>query len=222
MMRLTEQEKLRQYLFLEKIRHRHDALFFNELRRFFHEELILILALPEFGRENIYKLLEARRQRLQFLLTPLYGNCVSEFYSYNLGQKSIVDAYKISQDVISHRTRRIMESLKSDIKQAFQYGQMVKEKISALYSTNARAMRIAKTEVNTASNIGLYQSALSQGLQWKIWICSREDGVRHSHKLLEGDKIPIKEAHSNGLLFPGDPKVDVGHIINCRCFELYL
>ena len=222
MARLTDHEKLRQYLNLEKIRHRHDALFFNELRRFFREELILLLALPEFTLTRILATLDARQQRLQFLLSPLYANCANEFYTNEISQKSIMKVYDISHTTIADRCGKIIANTKEHIQQAFSRPEMAKEKITAFYSTNNRAMRIAKTEVNTASNLGMYQAALANGREYKLWICSREDGVRDGHRILENEKVLIREAYSNGLVFPGDPNGTAGQVINCRCFQIFV
>lgn len=222
MIMLTEQEKIRYYLNLEKVRHKHDALFLNELRRFFAEELILLLALPEFTKEKIFQTLDAREQRLRFLLAPLYQNCSLEFYSLELSIKSLDNVFKVSQETIALRCKHIIASTKRYIDQAFSSKEMVRDKIRNLYSTNGRPYRIARTEVTTASNLGMYEAALSSGKQYKFWICSREDSVRHGHRILEREKLPIKEFYSNGLLFPGDPKAEPNQVINCRCFQIFV
>ena len=219
---MAELERTRQYLSLEKIRFRYDALFFNELRRFFREELLLILVMSEIGENKINELLEARKQKLEFLLAPLYSSCVSEFYVYNLSQKSLQKTFKVSQDIISYRAQKIIENTKEYVAQAFKYPNMVKEKLTALYSNNGRITRIARTEVNTASNLGLYECAKAQGKKYKIWICSRNEGVREGHRKLDGEKQLLNDSYSNNLLFPGDPKAPVSQIVNCRCFQIFV
>ncbi len=219
---VREAEKFKYYLSLEKIRRKHDALFFNEIRRFFHEELIILLALLNWDKEKILQALDAREQRLNFLLAPLYQNCAMEFYSLDFSQKSIYGLFSLSNNVIEYRCRKIIETTKRYVEQAFNYPEQVREKITALYSGNGRVNRIARTEVNTASNLGLYEAALAQGKRFKIWICSREDTVRHGHRNLENEKVSIKERYSNGLLYPGDSKGTAGQVINCRCFQIFV
>jgi len=182
----------------------------------------MILAMPEFGEKKINQLLDARLDRLKFLLAPLYQGCTTEFYSYEFSRKNLYEVFQLSQDTIAFRCQKIVDNTKAQISQAFSYGQSAKEKITAMYSANGRAMRIAKTEVTTASNIGLYEAAKSMGMREKIWMCSREDSVRHGHRLMDGQRAAINDPYSNGLLFPGEPKGPTGQIVNCRCFQTFV
>ena len=97
------------------------------------------------------------------------------------------------------------------------------------YSTH-RAFRIARTEVNAASNYGGYmgaeQASEETGDLVKEWIDSRDDRVRDSHKRkpagVGGEKIRFYRKFSNGLFYPGDMvNGPAKEVIHCRCTLIY-
>jgi uncharacterized protein with gpF-like domain len=86
----------------------------------------------------------------------------------------------------------------------------------------SRAYRIARTELgmamNTGHDIGARQAAEEFDLVLeKGWASARDDRVRASHALLHGEFVPIDEAFSNGLMYPGDPDGPAEEVVNCRC-----
>lgn len=86
----------------------------------------------------------------------------------------------------------------------------------------SRAYRIARTELgmamNTGHDIGARQAAEEFELVLeKGWASARDDRVRDSHALLHGEFVPMNEAFSNGLMYPGDPDGPAEEVVNCRC-----
>lgn len=85
-----------------------------------------------------------------------------------------------------------------------------------------RAKRIARTEVNSASNYGSFAGAQQTGLELKkIWIATNDKRTRPSHKKA-GRHAPVgmNEKFTVGkskMLYPGDPDGRPEEIINCRC-----
>ena len=51
----------------------------------------------------------------------------------------------------------------------------------------------------------------------KQWVSSRDDRVRDSHVLLDGEIVGITEDFKPGLSAPGDPSADPSETIRCRC-----
>jgi HK97 family phage portal protein len=85
-----------------------------------------------------------------------------------------------------------------------------------------RSVVIARTEVIGASNAGSRYAAQQTGLPLeKEWISTRDKRTRESHDELDGEKRPMDEPYSNGLLFPGDPSGTAKEVIQCRCTEGY-
>lgn len=90
-------------------------------------------------------------------------------------------------------------------------------------SEQYRAVRIARTEVISASNLSSQAGALATGVALdKKWITYLDDKTRESHIAMNGETIDINETFSNGLEVPGDPSGDSEEVINCRCAVGYV
>lgn len=86
----------------------------------------------------------------------------------------------------------------------------------------ARANTIARTETIRGANVGHVIGAKKFPYEvTKGWIASRDHRTRHSHRLVNGEKINEDDKFSNGLLFPGDPEGGAAETINCRCRVIY-
>lgn len=90
-------------------------------------------------------------------------------------------------------------------------------------SNYATAVRTARTTVTGAENAGRvhsYKRAKEMGIKLeKEWVATRDNRTRHSHRKLDGQKIPNEEGakFDNGCRFPGDPQGRYDEICNCRC-----
>ena len=97
--------------------------------------------------------------------------------------------------------------------------------ISKYYSDNSsyKSMRVARTEVSAAAGFGQREAAKQSGVvKTKKWISSRDDRVRDSHQIMDGEERHLDEVYSNWLMYPGDPGGDSSESIQCRCVEQYL
>lgn len=83
------------------------------------------------------------------------------------------------------------------------------------------AMRNARTAMTSAQNVGridAYKRAKNLGINMKkVWLATLDGRTRHSHRMLDGQKVDIDEKFSNGLMFPGDPDGMGTEVYNCRC-----
>ena len=90
-------------------------------------------------------------------------------------------------------------------------------------SNYATAVRTARTTVTGAENAGRvhsYQRAKEMGIKLqKEWLATLDGRTRHSHRQLDGQKIPNEEGakFDNGCRYPGDPQGRYDEICNCRC-----
>ena len=51
----------------------------------------------------------------------------------------------------------------------------------------------------------------------RVWMATKDDRTRNSHKEIDGEKRPVGKAFSNGCMFPGDPSARPAEVYNCRC-----
>jgi hypothetical protein len=85
-----------------------------------------------------------------------------------------------------------------------------------------RSLRIARTEIMTASNQGAYVGAESMNLPMqKFWIATYDQRTRDTHKIIEpqNPKEMIEKFSVGAYMMdhPGDPAGGPEEIINCRC-----
>lgn len=87
----------------------------------------------------------------------------------------------------------------------------------------ARAVRIARTEVVGASNLGAHIGAEESGLELdKYWVATADDRTRDDHAIADGQKVRLDEAFTVGgymMKYPGDSSMGApaSEIVNCRC-----
>jgi len=87
-------------------------------------------------------------------------------------------------------------------------------RVVRILSANQRARLIARTESCWMANgAATRQVQATRMPYWKIWVTQMDDRVRPEHQELEGEKVDIDEAFSNGLEWPGEP--------NCRCANFF-
>lgn len=85
--------------------------------------------------------------------------------------------------------------------------------------SHIRAARTMTTSAENAGRIDSYKRAESMGIKMKKqWLATLDGRTRHSHRILDGESVPINKEFSNGLMFPADPDGDdPAEIYNCRC-----
>ena len=83
------------------------------------------------------------------------------------------------------------------------------------------AIRTARTAVTGAQNAGRmdsYAAAEKMGVKLKkCWLATLDSRTRHSHAMLDGEKVDQDKKFSNGCRFPGDPQGPPWEVYNCRC-----
>lgn len=226
---MTEQQKKQIYLNLEKIRLKHDQLFHTKLKRFFQDEAILLIAKAKAGYSSIielFSIIDLREIKLINLLLSLYESCVKDFYifQHNLltnTKASFKETISKLREKVTKKAQDIISYSKEKLSKAFDAGRDIIETIKVVYMFPGRIIKIARTEVNTASNIGMHEAAEFNNKNIKMWISRRDDRVRESHVLIDGEEQPMDSYYSNGCLYPGDPDGPPKEVINCRCFQIF-
>lgn len=88
------------------------------------------------------------------------------------------------------------------------------------YSAAVRTARTAVTGAENAGRVHSYKRAKDMGIKLqKEWLATLDGRTRHSHRRLDGQKIPNEDGATfdNGCRYPGDPQGRYDEICNCRC-----
>jgi hypothetical protein len=133
---------------------------------------------------------------------------------------------------------RITETIKSDIlkviEKGIDEGWGIDKMVQYLQTSTlprVRAARIARTEVNRASNVGHSEGAKSFPYEVnKKWSAAKDHRTRHSHRQVNNHvtdeqgtfRVPVYRGDTptgevDVMQRPGDPDAHASNTINCRC-----
>lgn len=85
-------------------------------------------------------------------------------------------------------------------------------------ATATRTARTAVTAAECAGRVSSYERARALGLEFQQeWLATLDGRTRHSHRLLDGERVEVGGTFSNGCRYPGDPEAPYGETMNCRC-----
>jgi HK97 family phage portal protein len=135
----------------------------------------------------------------------------------------------VAENVTATTLKRLQEALaaaRAARLSAADTAALVRQVLAQSPNLTDMAMRIARTEVVGAINDGEYAAAmrgLGEGrVRVKAWLSQRDQRVRHSHTVCDGQGwIDAEAAFSNGLLYPHDPNGPADEVVNCRCVLRY-
>ena len=85
-------------------------------------------------------------------------------------------------------------------------------------AASIRNARTYTTSVENGAKYDRYKQAEGMGIGLeKMWLSARDDRVRDSHRVVDGEIVPLDKTFSNKLMYPGDPEGRPEEIYNCRC-----
>lgn len=94
----------------------------------------------------------------------------------------------------------------------------LRDVIGMNYNSSVRSARTALTAAENIGRIRSFERAEDLGINlMKQWIATLDKRTRDTHRLLDGETIPVKETFWNGLMEPGDPDGEPAEVYNCRC-----
>ena len=92
--------------------------------------------------------------------------------------------------------------------------------------SKSRARTIARTETSKAVNTTTQATAKEAGIKKKKWVYTHiSKEPREEHVLVDGVEIGINEyfdVNGHKGLYPHDPNLPAGEVINCQCICIYL
>ena len=123
---------------------------------------------------------------------------------------------------LAYGKRQISASVTSSILQGKSIPGIAKDLQTRMTDMNkSSAVRTARTAVTGAQNAGRmdsYVAAEKMGIKVrKEWLSTLDGRTRHSHAVLDGEKVDNEKKFSNGCMFPGDPNGPPWEVYNCRC-----
>jgi HK97 family phage portal protein len=132
---------------------------------------------------------------------------------------------KVLLDKVNVYTADALTALADKIQEGVTEGQPLDEMVEAFGNdvrgfyddTEARKVRIARTETTRALNGGRFAQMQAAGIEEHEWLAVMDSAVRESHADQDGDVVRIGEKFDNGLEYPGDPNGKPEETINCRC-----
>jgi len=138
-----------------------------------------------------------------------------------IGESSVYAVVKINEF-----TRETLRAVISDGIAASKSFMEISRDIRKIYGEQfgpRRAIKIARTEIVSASNFGAREGAKATGLDLvKTWVTTKDGRQRDSHDACHGQTRDMDEPYDVGGspgMFPGDPKLPANQRIQCRCAE---
>lgn len=132
-------------------------------------------------------------------------------------------------DVVWRNLTNLGDQLFDEVAAEIQEGARAGESVEAITlrvqrvvgNAEWRARRIARTEMNRASNNASLAEMLFSGLNGhKMWVANEDNRTRPTHHEADGQTVELAETFDVGgfpLLYPGDPAGPPQETINCRC-----
>lgn len=174
------------------------------------------------------------------IITDLYRTAAKiAFRKYKPTMKSFGDNTSIVNQILAYLkdfllqrvvvpiSRTTIDQIERILQQAQREGWGVDETVKELEDANLtkfRARLIVRTESVKAMNITQLAAADNEEFEMeKQWIAIEDGRTRlsHSHAGVDGERVPLDQPYSNGLMFPGDPDGDAEEVCNCRCTQGY-
>lgn len=116
----------------------------------------------------------------------------------------------------------VLDQVNEALNEGWSAGELQQAIIDVGIFDEARALRIGRTVLGTASSVGQLQAAMLSGATHKTWLTSKFE-VRPEHVEREGEEVAItatfspKFGMSFGPRFPLDNKIVPADRVNCRC-----
>jgi len=129
----------------------------------------------------------------------------------------------VRQDIVD-----ILTGAREDGAGAEEMARMLEEEIDEVNRRRGRV--IARTEVVSASNKASQHGAKQTSLTLeKEWFDSDDARVRRSHRIVDGQRVPMDDPYTwespevgrVKAQFPADPSLPAAERIQCRCVELH-
>lgn len=149
--------------------------------------------------------------------------------------RDVVNYLKLHMlEFVSGITDTMRQDILNILQKAVENGWSIDETVNELSKTSlmaARAVVIARTEINRAANVG--HTIAAQSLPYEVdkkWVAAVDHRTRHSHRLINNHQVSetgyfevqTPKGGTEQMLFPGDPDASAANTVNCRCRVIYI
>lgn len=162
----------------------------------------------------------------------LIGNDIDAEYYKDMLYRQYCDKVEIYIVLVAALLGRktLSEQMKADIRK--RSSDMVETTLKftdEFYTSEERATLLAENESNFVGNSTDYESAIYQGYRHKQWLTMKDEKVRFTHSMVDGQTLEIDEYFKVGMaemLYPMDMSRNAydhpEETNNCRCVVEYL
>ena len=186
-------------------------------------ERLHAVAIRAFASRMEGQLKAASPMELKASGNALYDRLIQDYLELEGGAR-------IADDISETTKRQIVRQIRSGQRQGLSNAEIVaaiRASIPAL--ALARAAVITRTEVHSAANFALMETAVETGIiTHKEWVAALDDRTRDdefSHVDANGQVVLLTEPFTvsgEALMYPGDSSGSAGNIINCRCASVFM
>lgn len=170
-----------------------------------------------------------------YLIKENEEDMIDEWYEYLLqfvstrATKKIISVTSSSREIAKAIIRATLEQTLDEGLGADATARAIRKNLvkQGIEMNQWRALRIARTEVMSASNIGTHAAAQATNLPMdKYWIATYDNRTRDTHRVMEEQNPrPMEEPFLVGGVWPAetphDPDLPPEEVINCRCTIAY-
>jgi HK97 family phage portal protein len=95
---------------------------------------------------------------------------------------------------------------------------IIQQRFGARLPSNAAT--VARTEVGIFASDVRRSLMVAEGVDEHEWSAAMDEHTRETHRAVDGERRPMNERFSNGLMHPLETGAPAGEVVNCRCVEL--
>jgi SPP1 gp7 family putative phage head morphogenesis protein len=139
-------------------------------------------------------------------------------FSLSIAEYIREQKFTASERTLNRLIGNIMENLKESYEEGFGYDKAAQNLDDVFENMEKYELeRVARTELSSSENLGMYESEKELGVEYHKWRTARDERVRDWHVDMEGQIVRVGDLFSNGLEYPGDRNGPLEEVINCRC-----
>lgn len=169
-----------------------------------------------WDRERWDRELAEDLQQLAFAESPDVGRKQTESIGFDPEDYDVDVTYAYLATLAKGRAKVINQTTYEQIMRGQVEGKSVEDVWRSEWRKRAAIVGIAFVAAVASWTSKEVSQQFMDGMGFKTWIVT-SGNPRDSHAMQDGETVGISEAFSNGLEWPGDPKMGAAEVANCMC-----